>query len=144
MSDGPERMTVDGASSEDVAFERELTVALRSLRVPADFGARIAAHAEGGTPQRMELPPTSLTSPKSLTARGELIPFRSWRVIVGGAIAAALLAGVFATEDVRGHREHARRQTEATQQFETATRITDQAMAHTREELERAGALRGD
>lgn len=52
------------------------------------------------------------------------------------ATAALLLVGVIGGE--RLHERHLR-EAAATQQFETATRITDQALEHAREQLARAG-----
>ena len=119
----------DGETSEDVAFERDLTAAMRPLRLPEGFADRVLAQVEGDRPAQ---------------PRAKVIPFRAWRLVGGAAIAAALVGGVFATQQAREHREREHRQAIATQQFETATRITDQVLAHTRDELERSGALRGD
>jgi hypothetical protein len=56
--------------------------------------------------------------------------------LMTSAVAALLAVGVFAGEHAyRRHEQTVR----ATQQFETATRITDKALAHTREQLARAG-----
>jgi hypothetical protein len=52
------------------------------------------------------------------------------------ATAALVLLGVVGGERV--HERHVR-EAEATQQFETATRITDQALEHARQQLARAG-----
>jgi hypothetical protein len=59
-----------------------------------------------------------------------------WMGGVGIGIAAALVLSVFVGEQV--HVRHQREQA-AEQQFETATRITDRALEHTREQLQRAG-----
>ena len=140
MNNGPERSTyesdphqsgVEDGVRED-ALERVLAQTLRQpLRLPGGFAERVAAAAEG----------------KPARQGGRTLPFalrwRTWQLVGGSAIAAALVAGVFAVEGVHGYRERTRRQAVATEQFETATRITDQALAHTREQLERAGALRG-
>jgi len=61
---------------------------------------------------------------------------RSWFGVAAFATAALLLIGVVGGERV--HQRHLR-EAEATQQFETATRITDAALQHTREQLARAG-----
>jgi hypothetical protein len=61
---------------------------------------------------------------------------RSWAMPVWGtAVAAVLVLGAVVGEQV--HRQHER--TRATQEFETATRITDRALEQTREQLVRSG-----
>jgi hypothetical protein len=55
---------------------------------------------------------------------------------MGGAIAAVLATGVFVGAHV--HEQHERRAV-AQQQFATAERITDEALARTRAELEQRG-----
>ncbi len=132
-----ERAGAHGAEEQaaEAAFERDLVGALRPLQLPAGFAERLEARRaeQGETP-----------APATAGRMAKVLPFRTLRVVGGGAIAAMLLAGVFAAEDVRQHREQAQRRALATQQFETANRITAQALAHTREELERAGALKPD
>ena len=136
MNNGPERVRKEAEmnfKAEDVApemaaFEAELTRALQPIEPPAGFAERVLAAAQGA-----ERP-----------VRAKVLPFRSWRSVVGGAIAASLLAGSFVAEDLHQRQERARERSMATQQFETATRITDEALAHTREQLERAGVLQGD
>jgi len=65
------------------------------------------------------------------------------QVWVGGAIAAMLALGAFVGETV--HVRHQREQAAlATQQFEAAVRVTDQALDKTRVQLERAGLNFGD
>ncbi len=61
---------------------------------------------------------------------------RAW---MGGAIAAVLAMGVFAGAHIHEQHEQHERQMMAQQQFETAERITDEALARTREQLERQG-----
>ncbi len=55
--------------------------------------------------------------------------------------AAAFATALLLVSVVGGERVHQRhmREAEATQQFETATRITDRALEHAREQLARAG-----
>jgi hypothetical protein len=66
---------------------------------------------------------------------------KPWRWMMspwaGGAVAALLVAGVFATGE-HVHRVH-ERQAQATQQFEQATQITDRALERARERLRKAG-----
>jgi len=59
--------------------------------------------------------------------------FAAWMT---AAFAAMLAVGVFAGGHAYQRHE---RTVRATQQFETASRITDEALAHTREQLARAG-----
>ena len=65
---------------------------------------------------------------------------RTW---IGGAIAAALVVGVFTGEQVRV-RSQQRKAEEARQQFETAMRVTDRALDRTRASLQRAGFTLGE
>ena len=70
-----------------------------------------------------------------------------WRRVAGGVLAASVLAGTFGVESARRHRavsREARERVVANQQFEQATRITDAALAHTREQLQRAGVLENE
>ncbi len=119
-------------AADEIGFEREVTSALASLRLPDGFTDRVLARAED---------PAALPH-RSPSGRGKVLPFRVRQAIAGGAIAATLLAAVLGTEGIREHREQLRKQAVATQEFATATRITAQAMAHTFEELRRAGAFR--
>ncbi len=104
-------------------FERQLTRALRHVDAPEGFAARVIEHA--ATAEKL-LP----VPPRFLTPR-----IRAW---AGGAIAAMLVLGLFAAEQV--HVRHEREQIAlAQQQFETAMRVTDHALDQTRVQLERAG-----
>lgn len=119
---------------EELQFEQELAAALRPLSPPPGFADRVVARAAA------ESVPRSVGVP--VRSRRRPLPFGAWRLVAGGAIAASLLAGSFAAERTRELRERARQQAIANQQFETASRITEQALLHTREQLERAGVLR--
>ena len=110
-------------------FEQELMLAMRGVDPPAGFTDRVMSRAKA----------------PSVPVRGKVIsmPSRPLRLWVSGAIAAALLTGVFFAEDA--HRRHQREQAElAQQQFEAGIRITDRALEHTREQLQRAGIQIGD
>ena len=102
---------------EEKQFEHRLTQALQRLDAPQGFADRVMERVEA-TPRRKVF----VMSPRTST----------W---VSGAIAAMLAIGIFTGERV--HQRHERERAE--QQFETATRITDQALAHAREQLQRAG-----
>lgn len=112
---------------EQDQFERELTRAMRSVDPPEGFAQRTMARVQSIVPVR---------------AKVLLMP-RRVRLWAGGAIAAALLAGVFFAEQA-----HQRRQREeaalAQRQFELAMRITDHALEHTRQQLWDAGVRFGN
>jgi hypothetical protein len=63
---------------------------------------------------------------------------------VGGAIAAVLALGMFGAVLLHQRRERAEQAAVATQQFEAAVRVTDRALAQTREQLQRAGLNLGE
>ena len=68
---------------------------------------------------------------------------RRVRLWAGGAIAAALLAGVFFAEEA--HQRHQREEAAlAQQQFELAMRITDRTLEHTRQQLWNTGIRIGN
>ncbi len=125
------------ADADTAAFEAELRAALRPFEPPAGFAERVLAtaakdEASGKANDEGEL---------QTARRAKVLPFRSWRVAVGSALAACLVAGAFGTQELHHRRERQRERATANQQFETATRITDQALAHTRAQLERAGVF---
>ena len=104
-------------------FERQLTQALRHVDAPEGFAARVMEHAA--------------TAEESLPVPPRFLPprIRAW---VGGTIAAMLVLGLLAAEQV--HLRHEREQVAlARQQFETAMRVTDHALDQTRVQLEHAG-----
>jgi hypothetical protein len=104
-------------------FETRLTHAMQRVDAPEGFAARIMDRAAKRAAAGMSGP-------------GKVIAFRS-RVqrYAGLALAAMLALGVFGIDQI--HQRHEREI--ATQQFETASRITDQALEHTRQELAKAG-----
>ncbi len=124
MDRGPEAMDRTEREQES-ALERDLTAALRHTDAPAGFADRVMARA---------------TPPK----RATMLAFPRWRTAVSGAMAASVIAATFLAGTFQHRREQARERATANQQFETATRITDQTLAHTREQLERAGIFRED
>lgn len=130
ISWGEEPMAGDTANAETAAFETELQTALRPLEPPAGFAERVLAAAAAGDREVQAAP------------RAKVLPFRNWRVAIGSALAACLVGGAFATQELHHQRERQHQRAVANQQFETATRITDQALAHTREQLARAGVFR--
>lgn len=112
---------------EDQKFEEELTRMMRSVDPPAGFADRTIARVVA----------SSKMPAKVIVMRQRLRPWFS------GAIAAALLLGLFFTERV--HVRHEREQAaQAQSQFEAGIRITDRALEHTRQQLQRAGVGVGD
>jgi hypothetical protein len=119
----PEELNDDGGESF-ADLERYLAEAMRRVDAPEGFADRVMAR----------------TRPAAGGAKVLMMPTRT-RAWVGGAIAAALLAGVLVGDQMHVRRERAE---EAQRQFEAGMRITDAALEHTREQLERAGVLVGD
>jgi hypothetical protein len=109
--------------SEDMdEFELELMQRMRRVDAPEGFALRVMEKAK-------------------VPARAKMLRFpakpvmRAW---MGGAIAAALAVGVFVGEQMHV-RSQKQKQALAQQQFETAMRVTNDALNHTRAQLERAG-----
>ncbi|MDQ2926108.1 MAG: hypothetical protein M3R43_11210 [Acidobacteriota bacterium] len=119
-------------------FERSLKRALKRVDAGAEMRAKflaIAAEAEREHRQTGRL----WVTPKS---GGKLFFLPKFPVWATGAIAALLLVGVFSIEQVREKRE---RVVLADRDFAVSQQITEQALEHTREQLQRAGiALDGD
>jgi hypothetical protein len=121
----PEEMSDDFTS-----LERELRQALRPVDPPAGFADRVIARTRTD----------SAAQPKR--ARILMFPVLRSRVWIGSAVAALLLVGVVGEQ---AHRmEQRRKAEEAQKQFETALQVTDRALEHTRQQLERAGIPFGD
>ena len=127
------------------AFERGLTRALRRVDAPEDFARSVllaAAAADtaaarerdnGSQPQRQRISGGG----NRASGSGAWPLFRA-PVWASGVLAAMLLLGAWAGEQV--HARHQRQQARiAQQQFETALRVTDQALDQTRRQLARAG-----
>jgi hypothetical protein len=118
----PEELNEQGESFAE--FEQQLTQALRRVDAPKGFAERTMTRAQVAD----EAPGKVLMMPSRI---------RLW---TSGAIAAALVAGVFVADQM-----HVRHQREvAQQQFEAGMRITDRALDHARERLEHAGVRFGD
>jgi len=123
------KQTEDLKRREDALakFERELTLAMRAVDPPEGFAERTMARAVAPSPVRAKV----LWMPRRV---------RLW---AGGAIAAALLAGVFFAEEA--HQRHQREEAAlAQQQFELAMRITDRTLEHTRQQLWNTGIRIGN
>jgi lysyl-tRNA synthetase class I len=107
-------------------FEKKLTQAMRPVEAPDGFAARILERSQPKAPTR---------------ARIFTMPFT--HLWASGAIAAALLAGVFLGEQM--HVRHQREQAQlAQQQFEAAMRITNQTLDNVRLQLQQAGVTIGN
>ena len=112
-------------------FEQNLTEALRPVAAPGGFADRVMARVH---------------APSATEAKVIRMPLRSRAWINGGitgAIAAALLVGVYTGEQT--HQRHQRERAErAQQQFDAGMRITDETLEHVRVQLQQAGIRVGD
>jgi flagellar hook-basal body complex protein FliE len=119
-------------------FEKQLSKAMERVDAPENFAERVM--------QRAEVENFAATSHVRKSGHGapKWWELTSWRWMTspwaGGLVAAMLVAGVFLTGE-HVHREHERQVQvqQATQQFETATQITDRALQRAREKMRRAG-----
>lgn len=116
----PEESTQSGESFAEL--EQYLTQALRRVDPPDGFAERTLTRIQSFAPVR---------------AKVVMMPPRG-RLWASGAIAAALLAGIFFSEQTYVRHQHEQAEL-AQQQFDAGIRITDKALEHTREQLERAG-----
>jgi hypothetical protein len=112
------------------AFDQALTRALRPVQPPETLAKFLAIAAEAHEHKRR-------TGRRWFRpASGGLLFINPWpRAFAGGLLTAALMLGAFVAE--QAHRRH--QQAEATQEFATSMRITDEAIERTREQLLRAG-----
>jgi hypothetical protein len=126
---GPE-LVPDLALAE---FELQLARAMRRADAPVGFAARVM--------ERAAIPSESAEAAQKLVVMRSRFGMARMQAWAGGAIAATLALGMFGAEQV--HQRHVREvQTAlANQQFAMATRITDQVLERTREQLARAGVL---
>jgi type VI protein secretion system component VasF len=123
-------MSVNQPEESLTKFEQELTQAMRAVDPPEGFADRTIARAQA-----------------SMQPRARVLAMPSRRPLwTSGAVAAALLVGVFVGE--QAHMRHQREQAEAAQQqraeaaqrqFEAGIRITDETLDHARAQLARAG-----
>jgi hypothetical protein len=107
-------------------FEKKLTEAMRRVDAPWTLAESVMVAVKAEEQRKTRVFPKAWS----------FAPVRAWFAPAGFALAALLLVGV-----VTGERMHQRHEREAvaTQEFEQATRITDQALEHTREQLAKAG-----
>ncbi len=117
----------------DPQFEAAVRQALLPELPPAGFANRLMARALAGD---RPLPVAGATHAQS----GKLLHWPQSRLWITGAVAAALIVGVFEGGIAWRHvREQQQRIVQATQQFQTTERITVHALAQAREQLQRAG-----
>lgn len=119
-------------------FEHALKRALRPVNPPATLAKFLAIATEAKEHQRRT--GKWWFSPKT---GGRLLVLPWPPAWTAGALAAMLLLGVLAGEQVHVRRQHERaevaQQQLAQQQFETAVRVTDQALDQTRRQLASVG-----
>ncbi len=121
------------AEVDDPQLEAALRLALGPELAPGGFAERVMARALAGD---RPAPVANTTHPQS----GKLLHWPQSRLWITGAVAAALIAGVFEGGMAWRHvREQQQRIVQATQQFQTTERITVHALAQAREQLQRAG-----
>jgi hypothetical protein len=120
-------MCVNQPEESLTKFEQELTQAMRAVDAPEGFAERVMARAQ---------------AKERLPARVYALRPAA-RVWMSGAIAAALLAGVFVADEVRVRHQRERAEL-AQRQFEAGIRITDETLEHTREQLAQAGVRFGE
>jgi hypothetical protein len=118
-------MSVNQLEELSSEFERELTRAMRGVDPAEGFADRVMARAQVNAKPRVRL---------------FGMPLRA-RVWTSGAIAAALLTGIFIGEEI--HLRHQREEA-AQQQFELAMRITDRTLEHVQQQLWDAGVRLGN
>ena len=112
-------------------LERELRQALRPVNPPAGFADRVMARTHT----------SAVEQPKR--ARILMFPKLRSRIWIPSAVAAMLLVGV-AGERAHEQMEQRRKAEEAQKQFETALQVTDRALEHARQQLQRAGISFGE
>ena len=120
--------------AEDPQLEAALRQVLGHQDTPPGFTDRLVARVLAGDYPHAVAP---LVAP---AAKGKVLAWPSSGIWVRGAIAAALLLGVFEGESAyKRFREQQRRIAEATAQFQTTERVTLRALAQAKEQLQRAG-----
>jgi hypothetical protein len=112
---------------EDQDFEQKLSKAMRRVNAPDDLARFLMAATEVQAERHL------LRRERKHRWAWFMPNANAW---FGTGVAAMLL--LIAFTGVQVHERHERRE-RAEQQFETATRITDQALAQAREQLQRAG-----
>ena len=123
-----------GTDAFEPTLEPGLRAALRHQDPPPGFADRLVARALAGDQ------PTATAPSSKPQDHGKLLPWRVRPLWMKGAIAAALILGLFEGEGAyKSFREQQRRIAQATAQFQTTERVTVHALAQAREQLQRAG-----
>ena len=142
MNNGPEYTKFaegSGEAGDDLdlqLLEPVLRQALRHEDPPAGFAERLMARAIAGDRPA----PLSAAAGSESAKAGKVLHWPMRRLWVRGAIAAALILGLFEGESTyKRIRDQQRRIAEATAQFQTTERVTVHALAQAREQLQRAG-----
>ncbi|HTV09889.1 MAG TPA: hypothetical protein VMD97_12675 [Candidatus Aquilonibacter sp.] len=115
-------------------FERALSRAMHRVEVRAETAKKFLALADEAERKRVHAG-GGLRLIK-LSSGGRVFAMPRPRAWMGGAIAAVLALGCFVGAHI--HTEHERR-VQAERQFEASQRITDEALAHMREQLRAQG-----
>lgn len=127
----------ESADPQMQEFERALARAMQRVEVRAETTAKFLALAEEAERKRVNAGGGWRLIKLSNGGRVFAMPrFPQAKAWMGGAIAAVLAMGCFVGAHI--HTEHERR-VQAQRQFEAAERITDQALAQTREQLRAQG-----
>jgi hypothetical protein len=128
----PDEMDEYEMSPEEERFERDLARAMRRVDVPQGFAERTLARAHSAKP-----------ADAGTRSKAKVFVMRpSVRAWISGAVAAALLTGVFVADQVRVRRQQEEVRA-ARQQFEAGLQITDAALDHARQQLANAGVQFG-
>ena len=124
-------------------FDEVLASALKRVDAPVGFAARVMERA--GTETRVR---ESGPGAPRVVAGTRILAFPRRPVWATGAIAAGLIVGALTIGQVHERREQAAQveaqRMQADKDFETASRIEDATLEHTREQLARAGVQLGD
>ena len=105
-------------------FDEVLASALRRVDAPEGFAASVMERA-------------GVEEHKAVRAKARIFVFPKLPVWATGSIAAGLIVGALAFGGV--HVRHEQQRVQAQREFETASRITDRALEHAREQLAKAG-----
>jgi hypothetical protein len=133
MSEAGSRKQEVGSSEDE--FELALTRAMRRVEVRTETSAKfLAIAAEAAAERKRTGKLVYRPRPNSLRG-GLLVMLPRPKIWLSGAIAAALVAGVFVAQDV--HQRHEREV--ANRQFALSMQIEERAMEHTRQQLQKAG-----
>ncbi len=129
----------ESTDSTERQFEERLRDAMRRMDAPAGFAERLIARAgaNGAPAVGNDAPAVGNDTRRRATLLTMPAGRRAW---LSGALAAGMLGGVFWAGDL-----HVRRQRERAElvqrQFEVGMRITDRALEHARQQLQRTGVF---